>query len=415
MSRLPVHLLLSSVLVLGADAVCQAQNLWIVDAAGAGDFSDLQPALFAASPGDLVWILPGEYGPALLDKRLTLLAEESLERPQVASLDVSAAENVQIQHLKIGAVRLKQTGRVLIDDCRIGPGQLWPSFFGAFLVTGASDLLISRSEVRGSYVATDGAPALMVEQNSTVQVVSSRLLGASVPASDLFKLSGYGGPALVLRSGGQAWVSDSDLIGGSGQDYVADGAFQPGAGGAGVSLQSGARLDLRGRLKNLLAGGLQNPGMSGPDDGPALFCSSGSNPAEANIGPVEIQGSLAACAALSGEPRAFLVPAPPNAGSPVGSVACYGPSGQAGLLATSFESGLSATPLVSETPLFLNGSALAELLPLVFNGFEEPSHYSWLAPSGWPFAGLAYHVQLFELPASGGMVGANSITFLLKP
>jgi hypothetical protein len=415
MSCLGPQPLLVLSLVCACAATAWGQSLWVVDPAGAGDFSAVEPAVAAAAPGDTLWILPGDYGSVLLDKRLTFLADESLERPKLAALDVLGAESAQVQHLEIGALRLNQTGRVLIDDCRIGPGKFWPNLFGSFLVTGASDLLLCRSEVRGSYFGADGAPALLAEQGSIIQVVGSRILGPNVLASDLFKLSGYGGPALVLRSGAQAWVVDSDLIGGSGQDYGVGLGFQTGAGGSAASLQSGALLDLRGSSKNQLAGGLQNPGVPGLEDGAALFCAGGPNPATAVLGPVELKGGVATCAALTFESRSYLVPEPPSSENPLGRVLCFGPAGQAGLLATSFKFGLSSTPLVAETPLFLDQAALAELLPLVFNGADDPTSFSWMAPSGVLFAGLAYHVQLFELTAAGGMLGANSIAFLLQP
>jgi hypothetical protein len=58
---------------------------------------------------------------------------------------------------------------------------------------------------------------------------------------------------------------------------------------------------------------------------------------------------------------------------------------------------------------------LAELLPILLQGFDEGAEYTWLAPSGPAFAGLAYHVQLFEVWPASGLLGANSITFVLAP
>lgn len=393
----------------------QAQTVWLVDAAGGGNFSSLEAAAEAAQPGDVLWIAAGEYGQLSTGKRLTLLSDESGPRPRIASLELVGAAGFQALHLEIRSLRLAGPGRVLIDDCHIGPGDFWRNFFGSFLVTNGADLLLSRCDVRGGSFATDGAPALVVEKGSTAQVVSSVLRGAQVPASDLFKLSGYGGPALVARSSARVWVVDSELSGGDGEDYGQGSSFQPGAGGAGLVVGSGARVDLRGQADDRLSGGLQNPGWPGPLDGPALFCQPGLPAPQALLGPITISGAVSACAQQGDPPRSFLVPTEREFGSPERRVQCFGPAGQAAVLATSFQSALLAVPLVAETPVFLDSNALAELLPIVLQGFDEGAEYAWMAPSGVPFAGLSYHVQLFEVWPANGLLGANSITFVLAP
>jgi hypothetical protein len=407
--------LLLLALLGGPLTLARAQTVWLVDASGGGNFSSLAEAAATAESGDVLWIAPGEYGPLSTTKRLTLLADETEPRPRVASIELLGAAGFQALHLEIRSLRLSGPGRVLIDDCRIGPGEFWRNFFGTFLVTNGADLLLSRCFVQGGFFAADGAPALLVEKGSTAQVVSSVLRGAHVAASEDFKLSGFGGPGLVVRTSARVWVVDSELQGGDGQDYGQGSAFQPGGGGSGLVVGSGARVDLRGQANDRLSGGLQNPGLSGPFDGPALFCQPGLPTPQALLGPISISGTVAACAVQGDPPRSFLVPADRDVGSPERRVHCFGPAGQAAVLATSFQSALEALPLVAETPVFLDSGALAELLPILLQGFDEGAEYTWLAPSGPAFAGLAYHVQLFEVWPASGLLGANSITFVLAP
>ena len=46
---------------------------WIVDAAGGGNFSDIQTAILASAPGDVLLVQPGTYAPFALDRGLTII------------------------------------------------------------------------------------------------------------------------------------------------------------------------------------------------------------------------------------------------------------------------------------------------------------------------------------------------------
>jgi len=54
------RLLVGALFTVAAGPVCRAAVL-VVDQAGGGDFTEIQPALDAAQPGDEVQVQPGEY------------------------------------------------------------------------------------------------------------------------------------------------------------------------------------------------------------------------------------------------------------------------------------------------------------------------------------------------------------------
>lgn len=82
-----------------------------VCADGTGDFTDIQPAVDASSPGDIIGVCPGTYGPIELrwGKELTLVAHEG---PEVTTIDGGdeTAVFVKDAFLDISGFRLTGTG-----------------------------------------------------------------------------------------------------------------------------------------------------------------------------------------------------------------------------------------------------------------------------------------------------------------
>ena len=48
-------------------------NTYTVDAAGGGNFSDIQTAILASQPGDVLLVQPGTYSAFALDRGLTII------------------------------------------------------------------------------------------------------------------------------------------------------------------------------------------------------------------------------------------------------------------------------------------------------------------------------------------------------
>jgi hypothetical protein len=65
-----------TLLALLLSALPASAGTWIVDDNGGPgvDFTDIAPAIAAASPGDALWVLPGDYSGFVLDKPLALVA-----------------------------------------------------------------------------------------------------------------------------------------------------------------------------------------------------------------------------------------------------------------------------------------------------------------------------------------------------
>jgi hypothetical protein len=75
-----VHNMLPILAVLAATATAPAAiagDLWTVDVAGTGDFTDIQPAVDNAVDGDLILVLSGSYSRVIVaNKALTIAAED---------------------------------------------------------------------------------------------------------------------------------------------------------------------------------------------------------------------------------------------------------------------------------------------------------------------------------------------------
>lgn len=95
----------------------------VVDAAGGGDFTDLQAAIDAAANGDVLMVLPGQYAAFALDKRLAILGPADGPKPTVPGLStVTAPGEVTLSGLHIEALSASNVeGRLTLDACDFTP------------------------------------------------------------------------------------------------------------------------------------------------------------------------------------------------------------------------------------------------------------------------------------------------------
>ena len=225
--------LLAPALATLAATTAAAQSVFVVDADGGPgvDFTALQPALDASSPGDRIEVFAGTYGPATLGRGVTVMgAEPGVVFQAVAVEDLPPAEIVVLADLSHEKARIEQCmGTVVLD--RVG--------LNDFLdVTACAD-------VRMSEVGLAGGPARITLVDSFVQITQSaitaplasvspavRAIGSELVVSDtslrgaselLSDIVGIGmcltydgSPGLVLTDGSTATVLRSVLRGGSG-------------------------------------------------------------------------------------------------------------------------------------------------------------------------------------------------------
>ena len=115
-AQLPLH-----------DVAPVSRNVWTVNAAGGGDFTDLPPAVLAARSGDVLLVAPGDYTSfALHGKGLTILGEGGVPRVTGAPIevtDLAANQSLVLRGLEIE--RLADSGDALLGLFDENAGTIW--------------------------------------------------------------------------------------------------------------------------------------------------------------------------------------------------------------------------------------------------------------------------------------------------
>jgi hypothetical protein len=412
----------------------RGQTQWLVDDSGGADFTSLQVAIDTVSAGDVLLIKPGNYGNVVLNKRLRLLGEPPEpvgSLPVLASLDVQGASAFTLAHLTIFKLRtVGVSNRSEVDRCVLGGGNAWfdagPSEFSATLIDSTSDVLFSRCNFVASASGADGRHAAVVQAASTVQLVQCVVTGATATYDTSTVLSGWGGHGLVLKGNSRAWLVNTNLTGGNGQDIkFGQGCFylgcdQPGRGGDALQVYEGAVADLRGSAANLLRGGLQNPTTSGPEDGYAIRCqgffppSGSSTPGSVLLhpnGPSTSGAVTGPCTSLSGliPPRLILE----GQSSPGASVALRvfgqgGPGPGLPVILYGSTSGLIVEfpGLLLGVPAFINPTVINYQATGSISNSAVPADFPLTLPINPAATGLRLYVQAVQV-ASGVIYGSN--------
>ncbi|MEL6431121.1 MAG: hypothetical protein AAFU73_20775 [Planctomycetota bacterium] len=222
--------LLAPVLASLVATTAAAQSIFVVDADGGPgvDFTALQPALDASSPGDRIEVFAGTYGPATLGRGVTVMgAEAGVVFQSVTIEDLPPAEIVVLADVGHEQARIERCmGTVVLDRVALD---------GFLDVTACADVRMSeasglaRISVVESFVqigqSTITAPVSSV--SPAVNAFASELVISDTTlrgASELFSIiigigmcqTFDGHPGLVLGGGSTATVLRSVLRGGSG-------------------------------------------------------------------------------------------------------------------------------------------------------------------------------------------------------
>jgi hypothetical protein len=215
-----MHAFLATLAAVVPILVAGAQNTWIVDALNrpGTHFTDLPPAVAAASPGDVLFVRydGGPYNSFSTSKGLTICSEAGSP-----SLRTDANGPVTVTNLPAGqqftlrgfdVVPRNITGpNIQISGCsgRVVLHSLWVDLaFPNISIQSSASVLFQESQAFGGY------PALSA-QNSYLEFVSSALAGA--PARDV--TSRASSPAVSLKQC-RAVFSASHLTGGLGGNLL---------------------------------------------------------------------------------------------------------------------------------------------------------------------------------------------------
>ena len=357
MNRLvPLARSLAAALCLAAPAVAQQDVIVVDDDGGPGvDFVHLQPAVLAASDGDVLLVRPGTYGGAsIFDKALTIVADTGgvvrLE-DGLAVRNLASHRRVVLQGLTVDSgseegVQIKScAGQVWVEDCDLTGAQgvgdfvlIVPHengyagafvsycddvvFVGCDLVGGPGDDYVPVTAIHGW-----GAPGLQtIDSNVTLydcDVDGGR--GGHVADDDFAVDGGVGGDG-VNAVGGTLFLSGCTVTGGpggiGGEDFdifVGYSCGDGGDGGTGFFGANAGQLLLVQLLETVVTGGQGGPPYLGAS------CGLGSNGAAIVAPPTAIgvtpllSTSLRANAPVrNGQVVTFQVAAEPGAAYAIG-------------------------------------------------------------------------------------------------
>ena len=355
-------------LTLALPALADPQ-IWTVDDDGPADFAEVSDAIAAASPGDTLWVEPGLYGPAVLDKELTVIGSRD-EKPFVIGLfEVTGVETFTLCGLRFGDLEVDGvTGRGRVDDCSIPDG--------SFLVRDCDELLVSRTEALGKdEFDFDGANGVDV-CTSRVVFTDCVLEGGDGQSDPIFPTAGWEGLSVGTLCGpAEVWLSGCAVRGGAGGF-----GFGSEPGGNGVLAFDGT-VNVRGSSVHTIAGG---PGVP---PGLALF---GSDETITYSGVQVDGGVFGAVEVTPAEP--YLTVGGDDAPGAARRIRVHGPAVTLAVV------GLSTAPALLSIPgwdglLWLDPAQVAVTFPLTLQGQDVASTVLLPLPADSSLAGLTGEVQ----------------------
>lgn len=296
---------------LATPALLTAQRTWTVDGNGTGNFTAIQPAVQAASPGDRILVLPGAYPAFQTSKGLDIEAPVRATVAGVTVVNLGAGEQVQLSGFDVSGVAVSAPvfviadcqGAVLVTRCSVGvawfnpPGpvariersvrvslhhcQLW-GIAGTPVTSPGEGLSINQSSVALRDCFIDGGRGVDAGLQwgpqagaHAVTVASSNLLVAECTLTGGAGGSGYGGltcrngapgGAAVLVSGSSHCLfrHASSLSGGAGGPALAPCA-QGSQGDAASDASLASLMTLDCRVNGALAGVTRIADLTGLD------------------------------------------------------------------------------------------------------------------------------------------------------
>ena len=413
---LPVVLALLAPL---APPALPAGSTWIVDASGGGDFSSILEAVNAAAPGDVLLVLPGNYGPFLLDKELSILGVPPV-KPVVNGTVLVTAPTFRMAGLHLRQLEIRDvTGIALLDDLLVdgllGPGS---GCHHALLVQDSNLVHITRTVVRGKHgdIVCEG-PGLVVK-DSVVTFTGGEIEGGTGWGDSFI---GYDGkPALVAVGSARVTLSGANIRGGNAGTpeilFGGTGGYgAPALNLTGTPLGVKPHVVVRGSALHLVSGGQAGGGQgsepaytvaSGMQGSTLVFSGAQHWPEDlGTIGLNVVEPAIAeSFATLTGGDEA----------GNTKRLNLHGPAGVGGLLLIGAELDWS-TPSSVTGGIFLDPASLLFAVPVVFAG--QDSHISLLFQLPASLAGLEGSLLGIQGFAAGLGVGgtwqAQSPVFVL--
>jgi len=213
-----------------------------VDAGGGGQFTDIQTAILASQPGDVLLVQAGTYAPFALDRGLTLIGYGACNvSGPITIAGVPATQTAALVHIEAPTLDIQTCdGPVLVQDTQ----QL-----ESISVSHSLDVRLARIVMPAPDSLAPLAGLSVV--SSRVEVNSSNIYGGG--GSDCVTPAVTGAIGST-SSGSRMHFSRSSLTGGAGSACVQQN-YDCAGGGAGLDLHAGTDVILCGRALDQFFGG----------------------------------------------------------------------------------------------------------------------------------------------------------------
>jgi hypothetical protein len=253
---------------------------YVVDVnGGAGvDFTDIPPAIAAASAGDIILVHPGSYSSFTLSTGLSIVGS-----PGTSTLDIQVANIVSGPHVALASLSFRKLSisacavPVLVNDL-VKPSSLQSSGVATIEIDACADVRLHGVQVTNAQGFT-GRTGLEASSSRVEITASAFHAGQGVNNPFATGVGGPGGIGISCLGDSDVHVSLSSIFGGQGGNsltgfgYVGDG----GNGGSGIQVADSAKVLVTGRPSDAVNGGSGGfgPGNDGVPASGLLVAASG--------------------------------------------------------------------------------------------------------------------------------------------
>jgi len=229
-------------------------NTWIVDQLGGPGyhFTDIPPAISAASDGDLILVRDGTYTGFTLNIGLTISAETS-HTPSLGSKKaviefIPAGKSVRFTGFSMKACNIRDChGFVFVDDCEMGPTQQ----HSAIILNRCEHVVLSRCTAKGVNVGSSKGAHLL---ESKVVITQCKFSGSG-GYDGYYSNGGPGSPGLHASDSSVFFLHSSSKGGYGGDGHEDDFKIFDGGDGAPGILAEGSYIEIFGISSDLISGG----------------------------------------------------------------------------------------------------------------------------------------------------------------
>ena len=248
-------------LALANVAAAQSQTIVVDEAGGPGSqFTDLPPAVAAASPGDVIKVRAGAYTAFTLSKNVTIVGEWGVVvDPGIVVTGIPPGDEAVLAYLDCGTLQVTNCSATVVFDHCTFTGFVPPSTSGnpLILVDHCADVRFHRVLAQPNE-ASSGRGALGLRAiNARVELASCTIYGGK--GADWGVVSAKaGGIGVDCGSGSRVHLALSEVFGGQGGHGYYFALQNGGSGGDGIEVAPGAVAILAGVAANDIKGGPSN-------------------------------------------------------------------------------------------------------------------------------------------------------------